>query len=115
MRDKLIVSEQIRTLHGLFPQYARLFTNLLEDMEDMDEMTTGTPLSRIFRAIDEGCHLETEIQRRTGIEKLELHLLLEQMIEGVVLYKEPQGGKTDGARGARKWLYFRVTTSAAGN
>ena len=105
--------EHLLLLKRLFPQYTRVVDAALEDVEDLDVETNGTPYQRIFRAIDEGYQLRSEIARKTGIDPEELKAYLKKMVAAGTLRTEEQGGKTDGARGARKTLYFRASLKPA--
>lgn len=100
--------QQLLLLKKLYPQYVRVIDCALEDLEDVDALVGRSDYNRIFRAIAEGYHLRAEISKRTGIDKDELKILLGLMLKAGVLRTEEQGGKTEGARGARKILFFRV-------
>ncbi len=115
MNEKFAFKEQLLLLKKLYPQYIRVVDNALEELEDIETLTDGTTYTRIFRAIDEGKSLFSEISRRTGIEKDELKILLQLMVKAGALRTEVQGGKTEGARGARKVLFFRAAITPKKN
>jgi hypothetical protein len=85
------------------PSFSRLFENILEDAAELEPMTERSPYKRVMRAIDEGFQLETEIVNRANVTSD----VLQKMVGAGVLEVVPQGGKTEGARGARKMLFQR--------
>lgn len=114
-QDKFAITEQIRLLSKLYPHFKPVLADCIDEVNEFDAVLTGSPMSRVFRAIDQGHQLETEIERRTGLDKSKLKMLLTEMVEAGALRAVPQGGKTDGARGARKMLYERAQSVAVQN
>ena len=101
-RERLL--EVVEFAKKLCPSYSRLFENILEDADELEGMTKGSTYSRILRAIEAGYQLETEITLRANVTVEDLR----RMVDAGVLILVPQGGKTEGARGARKMLYQKV-------
>lgn len=104
--SKESVSALMQLLSKKHPQFARYFNSVVDELEEMelaDSVQDGN--EKIKAAIRAGYQTFSEIQQMTGIEKDNLNYSLSLMVEYGEIVIAPQGGKTDGARGARKVLY----------
>lgn len=99
--------------------FAPYFDSIASELEDEKRAETArTHYDKIFAVIDAGaerddkqnqCAERTDIQKLTGIPRSEFDDVIAHMLDYNMIEIVPQGGKTDGARGARKQLLRRST------
>jgi transcription initiation factor IIE alpha subunit len=99
--------DHLRMLSKHFPLYSGVITDAIAEVEDLETIRSGTPAARVFKAIDRGFAQEREIARVTGLQLPDVRRILRLAREEKLLQTEAQGGKTEGARGARKQLHQR--------
>lgn len=98
--------------------FAAYFESIAIDIEDeIRSASVQHNYDKIFAAIDAGadidnrnrqCAEKTDIQRITGIPWPEFNDTIAHMLDYGMIEAVKQGGKTEGARGARKILFRRV-------
>ena len=101
------LKDNLRLLIKHHPSYSAVLAETIAEVEDLEKVRFGVPAARVFKAIDRGFQQDREIARVTGLELAVVRKILKMAFEENLLRTEEQGGKTDGARGARKKLYQR--------
>ena len=107
------VSAFMQTLATRSPQFARFFTDVVEELE-LDKMSDSTRshYDVILTAIDSGLCEKTDLQKASGLGRDEFTYAIAVMLDYDMIDAVSQGGKTDAARGAAKTIYRRKEKSA---
>jgi transcription initiation factor IIE alpha subunit len=102
------LKETLKLLSKHNPSYAALLTETIAEIEDLEKIRCGSPAARISKAINKGFTQDREIARVTDLELNLVRHILKIAQDANLVTTIDQGGKTDGARGARKQIYQRV-------
>lgn len=104
--SKETVSAFMQLLAKRHPSYRVYFQAVVDELEEL-ELSSDTleAQEKIIAAIGMGYQTRAEIQNKTKIENALLDHALAVLLDYSQIYAVDQGGKTDGARGARKTLY----------
>lgn len=90
------------------PPFAGVLSDAIAEIEDLEKIRIGAPAARVFKAINHGFERDREIAKVTELELPVVRRILMLAESEKLLKTGEQGGKTDGARGARKKLYQRA-------
>jgi hypothetical protein len=108
------VSAFMQLLASRHPAFRTYFQSVVDELEEMKlSEETVDAREKIRTAIALGFQTAAEIQAKTRLDQALLDHTLAVMIDYNEIYAVVQGGKTDGARGARKTLYKLVEEDAA--
>lgn len=102
------VSAFMQILAKKHPAFERFFNSVIDELEEEKlTLSTGEASRKILQAIDSGYQEERQIITVTNLDKTIFTHTIAYMLDYAMIAVESQGGKTDGARGARKQLYVR--------